>query len=101
MACTVLEDGGLPDAVGAAARPRGVTIDMARPILATYRLQLHAEFGFAQAAAVADYLRALGVSHLYSSPCLQAAPGSMHGYDVVDPHRVSDVLGGAAGHAQL
>jgi (1->4)-alpha-D-glucan 1-alpha-D-glucosylmutase len=74
---------------------------MSRPILATYRLQLHSEFGFGHAAAVTDYLRALGVTHLYSSPCLQAAPGSTHGYDVVDPHRVSEVLGGAAGHAQL
>jgi maltooligosyltrehalose synthase len=74
---------------------------MPKPILATYRVQLHAAFNFDDAAALTDYLQALGVSHLYSSPCLQAAPGSTHGYDVVDPQRVSDDLGGSAGHARL
>ena len=64
---------------------------------ATYRLQLHREFGFAAAAAVAGYLAALGVTHVYLSPILQAAPGSMHGYDVVDHSRVSDDLGGEDG----
>jgi (1->4)-alpha-D-glucan 1-alpha-D-glucosylmutase len=62
----------------------------------TYRLQLHAGFGFADAAAVVPYLNRLGVSHLYLSPVLQAAPGSMHGYDVVDHSRVSNDLGGEA-----
>jgi (1->4)-alpha-D-glucan 1-alpha-D-glucosylmutase len=68
---------------------------------ATYRLQLHAGFTFDDAAAVADYLSSLGVSHLYLSPVLQAAPGSTHGYDVVDPTRVSSALGGAEGHERL
>lgn len=66
--------------------------------MATYRLQLHADFGFDAAAAVADYLRDLGVSHVYSSPYLQAAPGSKHGYDVVDHHKVNEELGGAEAH---
>ena len=72
---------------------------MKRPApLSTYRLQLHANFNFEAAAAIADYLRALGISHIYSSPYLQAAKGSMHGYDVVDHSRVNEELGGAAGH---
>lgn len=71
---------------------------MARVPTATYRLQLHSEFGFEAAAAIADYLHALGISHVYSSPYLQAAPGSKHGYDVVDPHRVNEELGGAEAH---
>jgi (1->4)-alpha-D-glucan 1-alpha-D-glucosylmutase len=66
---------------------------------ATYRLQLRPGFGFEQAAALADYLAELGVSHLYSSPYLQAAPGSTHGYDVVDPSRVNEELGGEEAHA--
>jgi (1->4)-alpha-D-glucan 1-alpha-D-glucosylmutase len=74
---------------------------MPTPILATYRVQLNAEFGFAAAAGLAEYLAALGVTHLYSSPSLQAAPGSTHGYDVVDPQRVSAALGGADGHARM
>jgi (1->4)-alpha-D-glucan 1-alpha-D-glucosylmutase len=61
---------------------------------ATYRLQLTDKFGFAAARARVPYLRDLGVSHLYLSPSLQARPGSGHGYDVIDPARLSDDLGG-------
>lgn len=68
---------------------------------ATYRVQLHPAFGFDAAANIADYLAALGISHLYSSPSLQAAPGSAHGYDVVDPQHVNRELGGAEAHARL
>jgi (1->4)-alpha-D-glucan 1-alpha-D-glucosylmutase len=69
--------------------------------LATYRLQLTPEFTFDDAARVLDYLADLGVSHLYASPYLQAAPGSRHGYDVVDHGRVNPELGGAEGHRRL
>ncbi len=74
---------------------------MPRTPLSTYRLQLHKGFTFDDAAAIADYLRDLGVSHVYSSPYLQASPGSMHGYDVVDHHRVNQELGGEAAHARF
>lgn len=74
---------------------------MPRTLTATYRLQLHAEFGFDAASAVADYLQALGVSHVYCSPYLQAAPGSKHGYDVVDHHRVNEELGGSKAHERF
>ncbi len=67
---------------------------------ATYRLQLRPEFGFDQAAEILPYLAALGVSHAFCSPYLQAAPGSQHGYDVADPTRVNEDLGGEAGHAR-
>ncbi len=72
-----------------------------RAPLATYRLQLRPDFGFDDAAEVAPYLAALGVSHLYSSPALQAAAGSTHGYDVVDHSRVNDELGGATAFDRL
>jgi len=62
--------------------------------LSTYRLQLRAGFGFAEAGELADYLADLGVTHVYLSPILQANPGSPHGYDVVDHSRVSADLGG-------
>jgi (1->4)-alpha-D-glucan 1-alpha-D-glucosylmutase len=61
---------------------------------ALYRLQLGPDLSFAGARRLVPYLRALGVSHLYLSPALQARPGSTHGYDVVDPTRVSEDLGG-------
>jgi (1->4)-alpha-D-glucan 1-alpha-D-glucosylmutase len=71
------------------------------PPRATYRLQLGPGFTFADAARAVPYLAELGVSHLYLSPVLAAAEGSTHGYDVVDPERVSEVLGGETGFAQL
>ncbi len=67
----------------------------------TYRLQLHKGFNFEHASQIADYLRDLGISHVYSSPYLQAAPGSMHGYDVVEPTKVNDELGGEEGHRRF
>ena len=70
-------------------------------IRSTYRLQLTPDFGFDEAAAVADYLRDLGFSHVYCSPYLQAAPGSTHGYDVVDHRRVNADLGGASAHQRM
>jgi len=68
---------------------------------ATYRLQLHKDFTFDDASAIADYLRQLGVSHVYCSPYLQAAPGSTHGYDVVDHRAVNAELGGEEGHRRF
>jgi (1->4)-alpha-D-glucan 1-alpha-D-glucosylmutase len=62
----------------------------------TYRLQFHKGFTLDDAAGVAGYLRDLGVTHIYSSPLLQAAPGSTHGYDVADHRFVNAELGGEA-----
>jgi (1->4)-alpha-D-glucan 1-alpha-D-glucosylmutase len=67
----------------------------------TYRLQLHPGFGFDDAARVVPYLAALGVSDLYLSPPLAAAPGSTHGYDVVDHGRLNPELGGEAAFDRL
>jgi (1->4)-alpha-D-glucan 1-alpha-D-glucosylmutase len=77
------------------------SITMPRIPSSTYRIQLHKGFNFDDAAAIAEYLRALGISHVYSSPYLQAAPGSMHGYDVVDHQRVNDELGGEIAHLRF
>jgi (1->4)-alpha-D-glucan 1-alpha-D-glucosylmutase len=74
---------------------------MRRAPLSTYRLQLHAGFTFADAGKAAGYLKDLGVSHVYSSPYLQAAPGSMHGYNVVDHQQVNKELGGEEGHKRF
>ena len=67
----------------------------------TYRLQLNKDFTFDDASAIADYLKNLGITHVYSSPYLQAAPNSMHGYDVVDHRKVNEELGGAAAHGRF
>jgi len=68
---------------------------------AIYRLQLGAELDFAAAAALVSYLSELGFSHLYLSPAFEARAGSTHGYDVVDPSRLSDALGGEQGFRAL
>ncbi len=72
-----------------------------RPIVNTYRLQLHDGFTFSDAAAVVPYLADLGVTHVYCSPWLQSAPGSNHGYDVIDHLAVDRARGGAEGLAVL
>src|SRR5947209_4383009 len=69
--------------------------------IATYRLQLTPSFGFAAAAAIVPYLRALGISHVYASPFLKARAGSTHGYDVVDHNAVNPELGGEPGLEHL
>ena len=69
--------------------------------IATYRLQLHAGFPLSAAQQVLGYLATLGISHVYVSPCLQAMPGSQHGYDVIDPGRISEDLGGEAAWSEF
>jgi len=69
--------------------------------LATYRLQLTADFDFDRAAAVVPYLKALGISHVYASPFMKARKGSTHGYDVVDHTKLNPELGGEAGFERL
>lgn len=67
----------------------------------TYRLQLNADFTFDDAVEQVPYLSALGITHIFCSPILQAAPGSMHGYDVVDHSRISEECGGIDGFRRL
>ncbi|WGF89312.1 malto-oligosyltrehalose synthase [Marinivivus vitaminiproducens] len=67
------------------------------PPRATLRLQFGPELDFAQARALLPYAKALGISHIYASPILQAREGSTHGYDVANPRQVSEDLGGEPG----
>nr|WP_157697268.1 malto-oligosyltrehalose synthase [Brachybacterium avium] len=71
------------------------TLPAIRPVpTSTYRLQLHAGFTADDAVQVVPYLARLGVGHVFCSPVLQAAPGSTHGYDVVDHSRIGEEIGG-------
>jgi len=67
----------------------------------TYRVQVGPAFDLYAAAGLADYLAALGATHLYSSPLLAATSGSAHGYDVVDHSRVDPDRGGEQGRLAL
>ncbi|HPE84662.1 MAG TPA: alpha-amylase family glycosyl hydrolase, partial [Chlamydiales bacterium] len=60
---------------------------------AVYRLQMSKICSFQKAAALAPYLKRLGVEALYSSPYFQAVSGSTHGYDVIAPNRLNPELG--------
>jgi (1->4)-alpha-D-glucan 1-alpha-D-glucosylmutase len=85
-------------AVSMAAEGRGARPDptplAAPPPRATYRLQLHKDFTFDDAAAIVPYLKRLGISHVYASPIHKARPGSTHGYDIVDHRAINPELGG-------
>ncbi|MFC5370035.1 malto-oligosyltrehalose synthase [Arcanobacterium bovis] len=67
----------------------------------TYRLQMGPQFTFSDAEKIVPYLHALGVTDVYLSPILQAAPGSTHGYDVVDHQTISAEMGGITGFKKL
>ena len=72
-----------------------------RAEIGTYRLQMCGGFTLDDATAIAEYLAELGISHLYSSPLLQAVKGSTHGYDVLDHSRVNRELGGEVAFERL
>lgn len=67
----------------------------------TYRIQFNKDFTFRDLFEILDYLEALGVSTIYASPILHSTPGSMHGYDVTDPHRIDPEIGTEAELYQL
>ena len=66
---------------------------MPRIPVATYRIQLNRTFTFQDATQVIPYLDDLGITDLYCSPYFRAVPGSMHGYDVVDPTTFNPEIG--------
>ena len=68
---------------------------------ATYRIQFRNGMTFDRAAALVPYMKSLGISHLYASPIFTAAPGSTHGYDVVDPDEIDPAIGGREGFDRM
>lgn len=60
---------------------------------ATYRIQFHKDFNFQEFEKIIPYLQKMGISTIYASPIFQATPGSMHGYDGVNPHRINPEIG--------
>ena len=90
-----------PAAAPTASAHRHLPSNGRRTPVSTYRLQLGPDLTFDQVVDRLDYLDDLGVTDLYLSPILQAAPGSTHGYDVVDHSRISEAMGGRAGFERL
>ena len=60
---------------------------------ATYRVQLTKDFTFKQATELVEYWHKVGITDLYAAPFLKARPGSVHGYDVVDPSTLNPEIG--------
>lgn len=65
----------------------------ARLPTATYRVQFHKGCTFRDITTIVPYLHALGISDLYASPFLEARPGSMHGYDIVNHAAINPEIG--------
>ena len=86
-------------------RPVGAALSEASGIpaipLATYRLQFTPKFRFADAEKIVPYLARLGIDTVYASPYFKARPGSMHGYDVVDPNALNPEIGTPEEHASF
>lgn len=79
----------------------GALARRARPE-ASYRLQFQPDqLTFREAVQVVPYLRALGISHVYASPCRKARSGSPHGYALVDYNALNPELGSAADYTAL
>ena len=69
------------------------TIATQRLPVATYRLQLNADFTLRSASDLVEHLHQLGISHLYLSPIFTARRGSRHGYDVVRHYEINPEIG--------
>ena len=61
--------------------------------VSTYRFQFHKDFTFEHFERIIPYVVQLGVKTIYASPIFEAVPGSMHGYDGVNPHRINPEIG--------
>ncbi|RYE09490.1 MAG: malto-oligosyltrehalose synthase, partial [Sphingobacteriaceae bacterium] len=61
--------------------------------VSTYRIQFHKNFNFDAFENIIPYLQKLGVNTVYASPVFEAAAGSMHGYDGLNPHKINPEIG--------
>jgi malto-oligosyltrehalose synthase/4-alpha-glucanotransferase len=64
--------------------------------VSTYRIQFHRGFTFRDFERIIPYLDKLGVRTIYASPIFEAVPGSLHGYDSVNPQRINPEIGNLA-----
>ena len=64
--------------------------------ISTYRIQFHAGFTLNDFRKLIPYLHQLGVKTIYASPIFTAVPGSMHGYDGLNPIQINPEIGSLA-----
>ena len=73
----------------------------ARVPASTYRIQFSGALSFRALAGLVPYLHQLGVDACYTSPCLKATPGTLHGYDICDHNTLNPELGSDADYEAL
>ncbi|TVQ93006.1 MAG: malto-oligosyltrehalose synthase [Bacteroidetes bacterium] len=54
--------------------------------ISTYRIQFNQSFTLKELEKQMEYLSLLGIGSIYASPVFAATPGSVHGYDIINPH---------------
>jgi len=59
----------------------------------TYRVQLNKDCTFRRLMEFVPTIADMGFSHVYLSPFLEARPGSLHGYDIVNHARINPEIG--------
>lgn len=59
----------------------------------TYRIQFHKDFNFNDFEKIIPYLHRLGIKTVYASPIFEAVPGSIHGYDGLNPNAINPQIG--------
>ncbi len=75
---------------------RSLILKMIRVIFipsSVYRIQLNRDFTFKHVTVLVPYLKELGIEAVYCSPYFQAVPGSMHGYNVINPNSINPEIG--------
>jgi malto-oligosyltrehalose synthase/4-alpha-glucanotransferase len=61
--------------------------------VSTYRIQFQKTFSFNEFEKIIEYLQSLGISTVYASSVFESAPGSVHGYDVLNPQNINPEIG--------
>src|SRR5688500_8035951 len=61
--------------------------------ISTYRIQFHKDFNFSEFQKILSYFAHLGISTIYASPVFESTPGSIHGYDALNPNRINSEIG--------
>ncbi|HEX2965350.1 MAG TPA: malto-oligosyltrehalose synthase [Syntrophorhabdaceae bacterium] len=62
--------------------------------VSTYRIQFSRDFTLYDAMNLVPYLKSIGITDLYASPCFATCTGSTHGYDIIDPNTINPEIGG-------
>lgn len=69
--------------------------------VSTYRIQFNKDYTFKNFKENIEYFYLLNPGAIYASPIFEAAPGSMHGYNVTNPNTINPEIGKYVEFAEL